>query len=213
MRRSRRDPSTLADRLHAEALELERRAEDLKIQEAQPPGLPRFSLRAVHSAPARLVAQFFERAADAYEVSSDALLVSGREEDGLQDGTTARRLRAWTHKLRTAQFFVSKTYENWDLEAREFGETNDRGYEFEDEPMSLRDVFRALRDMGGMEPSAIPLTRENVIHGRVWFYDLDGDEDWRTGDITHHSLHVRGSERAMRRFADALQSEYPEWFR
>ena len=207
-RSSRRDPNTLADRLHAEAGELERRAEALKIQEAQRPGLLE---RMVHAAPARLVAQFFERAADAYEVSSDALLVSGREEEGLDDGAIARRLRYWAHNLRKAQFFVSKTYETWDAEALEFGETSDRGYEFENEPMSLRDVFRALRDMGGIEPSSMPLTREDVIRGRVWFRDVDGYDDW--GDVTHHSLHVRGSDRAMRRFADALQSEYPEWFR
>ena len=194
-RHHRRDPN-VADALLAEAHELERGADALSVR----------------TTPQREVARTFDRAADAYEVASDALLEAGREEDGLHAGSEARRLRYWADQIRRAQFFVSKTYDTWDEEALEAGDTDDRGFEFEDEPMTLREVLKALDGMGAVEPSRT-LTRSALVRGHVWFSTVDAETNHRTGDVTNHALHIRGSERAMGRLADVLLAKHPRWFR
>jgi len=99
-------------------------------------------------------------------------------------------------------FTVSKTYETWDEDALEAGETNDRGYEYEDENMSLRDVVREIEN-GRWEHDCMPfeLPRGATL---LRLYSADSDVDYRSGESTSTALHIRGSARAIRRLAEYL---------
>lgn len=96
-------------------------------------------------------------------------------------------------------FSVSMTYEVVTPESAEYGDAEDRGYEYEDRRMSLGDVVRELHRKG-------PWDEVQVHSTLLRAYGADGDVDYRTGAETRYDLHVRGSERAIKRLAQYLES-------
>jgi len=82
------------------------------------------------------------------------------------------------------------TYETWDQEAIEAGETDDKGWEEEgSEPYeSLDAVLRATRDHSWVEWSD-----SNPDGKRSWLVSED-DEDHRTGDRTQYSLWIERAD-------------------
>lgn len=100
--------------------------------------------------------------------------------------------------MRHEPFSVSVTYETWDEESREAGDTDDKGYEYEDARMSLSDVVRELDNYG-------PFDEVQVMGTLLRAYVADADQNLRTGEDTMRAIHVRGSERAIRRLAAAYE--------
>lgn len=94
-------------------------------------------------------------------------------------------------------FLVSVTYDTWD--EQEAGDTDDRGYEIEDDPCTLTEALRAIENIGTLDELQIS---DDLIRG----YSADEDINYRTGEVTMRAIHVRGSKRALRRLAQVLQS-------
>ncbi len=97
-------------------------------------------------------------------------------------------------------FTVAKTYETWDEESLEIGETDDHGYEYEDTPMSLGDTLREIRNGCWDGDDA----GEDFYAG-VRFYSADNEVNYRTGETTRYCLHIRASARAIRRLRQCIE--------
>ena len=85
---------------------------------------------------------------------------------------------------------VAKTYEVWDDEALEIGETNERGFEFEDETMTPDEFLREI-SWPHVQSSQSSFTLEALSHGRVWFSSVDSDVDFETGERVNYSWHLK----------------------
>jgi len=100
---------------------------------------------------------------------------------------------------------VRTTYETWNEEAREFGDTNDKGWEdeqgttfdpadqYEDEDetperLAVLEAVRYISDKGGNSPSSSPVSLDD----RTWWSTADPVIDYRTGEDTYYSFHVSG---------------------
>lgn len=51
---------------------------------------------------------------------------------------------------------ISETYEIWDEESLEIGETDNRGYSYQNEEMSFSELVRTIRLGGFSQPSDTP---------------------------------------------------------
>jgi hypothetical protein len=80
---------------------------------------------------------------------------------------------------------VCRTYETWDYEAAEAGETNDRGYVWQNYPHTFRELVELMTEH--YHPSCWPMTDHDA--GRIWFTS-DDDENFRTGERTRYSIHL-----------------------
>ena len=94
---------------------------------------------------------------------------------------------------------LSKTYEEWDESALEAGDTDSRGFEWEDSPHTVREAAQLLK---GRTPSQSPI----VDPARCWF--SDSDTDWRTGDETVTAVHFAHANRphALRYWRAAIRA-------
>ena len=99
----------------------------------------------------------------------------------------------------SAPFSVSLTYDVVTPESAEHGDVEDRGYVYEDERMSLGDVVREMNRRG-------PWEEVQVDRHLLRAYESEGSVNYRTGAETTHAIHVRGSERAIKRLAQYLES-------
>lgn len=96
------------------------------------------------------------------------------------------------------KFKVSKCYETWSNEAYETGDTDDRGFEYKDQKMSISEILKEIEDNGITSPSCYPLNNRNISQ-HIWLSTVDGYQNYQTGETTHYSLHIKGSKRQMRR--------------
>lgn len=80
-------------------------------------------------------------------------------------------------------FVISETYETWDEEAVEIGETDDKGFNFEDEEYELDDLQDYIEKEGFTNASEVPVTNTGV-----WL-STDSEEDYQTGERTTKSIH------------------------
>lgn len=78
---------------------------------------------------------------------------------------------------------VCRTYETWTYGAAEAGETDDRGFVWENYPHTFRELVGLMEEH--YHPSCWPMQDS----GRVWF-SSDDDEDYTTGELTRHSIHL-----------------------
>lgn len=119
-----------------------------------------------------------------------------------------RDARAVRSKRDPAQpFSVSMTYEVVTPESAEHGDVEDQGYDYEDEAMSLTDVVREVQKHGPYdEIQEMPDHRAGSRGALLRLYESEGSVNYRTGAETRHALHIRGSERAIRRLAQVLES-------
>jgi hypothetical protein len=99
-----------------------------------------------------------------------------------------------------APFRVAKTYDVVSEESAREGDVADRGYEFEDTTMTLRDAVREVEKLGHID--------EAQAHGDMLrFYDSEEHMDYGTGDVTTYALHIRGPANAIRRLKSTLESK------
>lgn len=91
-------------------------------------------------------------------------------------------------------YTVSKTYDIVTPESAQDGDVAESGFEFENEPMSLREVIEEVdgigADVGGSDGFS--------------FYGVDAQEDYRTGESTTYAVHVKANAHNMKRLWDAL---------
>ena len=82
------------------------------------------------------------------------------------------------------KYTMSKTYEVWDEDSLEAGDTDDKGFEYEDREFdSLWDMADEIRDAGATEPS------DSSGGSRTWYTTPDGEVDYRTGERTYYAFH------------------------
>lgn len=85
---------------------------------------------------------------------------------------------------------ISISYETWNEDALDAGDTDDRGWEDEegvlfeddDDGTPVEQAIRYLRDEGATEPSA------SHFNSRIWYEA--SDTDIRTGDVTNRHFHL-----------------------
>lgn len=76
---------------------------------------------------------------------------------------------------------LSMTYETWDEDALEAGETNDTGYVWEDIRYSFKELVHLIKSTGLVVSSCYPPD----AHGWVSTHE---EQDYRTGEYTTYSL-------------------------
>jgi len=79
---------------------------------------------------------------------------------------------------------INITFETWDEESIEVGETDTKGFLAEDEPYTLRELIDLL---AYSEPSTDPLPDQPSTY--IWYTEY-GEPDMITGDTTNHSFHA-----------------------
>ena len=93
---------------------------------------------------------------------------------------------------------IRTSYETWDEESLEAGDTDDRGWEDEEGQSMIPDEYdkeegitaidnavKFLRNKGVIEPSS------SHFHPGIWYISQD-DVDIRSGDRTQYSFHLDG---------------------
>lgn len=111
-----------------------------------------------------------------------------------------RRLRRRYGRAVHKPFVVSKTYDVTTPESAEVGDYEDSGFDFEPEPMTLREVVYEVKKLGAIDSA-------EAYGGNMSLYESDGDVNYRTGAETRHALHVRAPENALRRLKEVLKDK------
>lgn len=94
------------------------------------------------------------------------------------------------------RYKVSKCYETWNNEAVDAGQTDDHGFVFQDQKMSLTELVNEIVNNGITMASCWPL---NKITDSIWLSTPDPETDYQSGDHTYYSLHIKASNRQMKR--------------
>ncbi len=77
---------------------------------------------------------------------------------------------------------LSQTYETWDEDALECGDTDERGYDWEDVAYTFKELVDLIKREGFFVPSCSPA---NVS---CWL-SSHAEQDYCTGEETTYSLH------------------------
>jgi hypothetical protein len=79
---------------------------------------------------------------------------------------------------------ISRTYETWTDADLEAGDTDSRGFEFTDEPVTFRELVDMIGREGFFRPSCSPATGSTF----EWL-ETEPETDYRTGEQTTFALH------------------------
>ena len=79
---------------------------------------------------------------------------------------------------------ISRTYETWTDDDIEAGDTDSRGFEFTDEPVTFRELVDMIGREGFFYPSCSPTTGSTF----EWL-ETEPETDYRTGEQTTFALH------------------------
>lgn len=90
------------------------------------------------------------------------------------------------------------TYETWDQESMEIGDTDDRGFLEENEEYSFKEIIDKIRDGGFIHSSNYPIDES------AWV-STESDIDYHTGEHTIESLHFQGPEKHGKYWLKALK--------
>ena len=93
---------------------------------------------------------------------------------------------------------LSKTYETWDEEDLEHGDTDKKGFVFQDENYSFKDLLDELKDEYYLD-----LNCSNINHSDSISYC--GDLDYISGDKQVLTLHFNGTDRQKKYWIKALK--------
>lgn len=85
---------------------------------------------------------------------------------------------------------INVTYETWDEEAIEVGETDVKGFLAKDTPCSFRELVDLL---ACSEASVNPLPKQPSVY--IWYTEY-GESDMFTGEVTNHSFHATDTRSA-----------------
>lgn len=103
---------------------------------------------------------------------------------------------------------VCCTYETWDADAVEAGETDDRGFLWQDVPHTFRELVSMMTEF--YEPSDYPIIPG---YGRTSF-SVNDDTDPRTGTQTIRTIHLSNPDdaRQVRYWLKAYRAANPDPF-
>jgi len=98
---------------------------------------------------------------------------------------------------------ISRTYETWTPDDMEAGDTDSRGFEFTDEPVTFRELVDMIGREGFFYPSCSPATGSTF----EWL-ETEPDRDAFTGDETRYALHFSSlnNPRAAKYWRAAFQA-------
>lgn len=96
----------------------------------------------------------------------------------------------------TKKFKVSKCFEVWNDEAFESGDTDERGFTYEDLRMTAREIIEEIVN-NGIQSASATNWRKNIKN--VWLTSIDDNHDYQTGNTTYFSLHIKASNRQLKR--------------
>ncbi len=97
-------------------------------------------------------------------------------------------------------FLVSKTFDVVTPESAEHGDVERRGFCWDEQKMSLRDLLSECRDLGTLEnwTRVECCGRYNGMPSQS-LYGTDTDENYRNGESTSYAIHIKASAANMRR--------------
>lgn len=93
---------------------------------------------------------------------------------------------------------ISKTYEIWTQDDLEIGDTDKKGFIFQDENYSFKDLLDELKDNYYHNLSS------SMIDSNTWISTID-DIDYQSGEETIYSLHFNGTDRQKKYWIKALK--------
>jgi hypothetical protein len=79
---------------------------------------------------------------------------------------------------------ISRTFETWTADDIDAGDTDNRGFEFINEPVGFRELVDMIGREGFFSPSCSPATGSTF----EWL-ETEPDIDYRTGEQTTFALH------------------------
>ena len=120
----------------------------------------------------------------------------------VRSGQRIRIGRDFVERDASKPFKVGKTYEVVTPESAEHGDAEERGWQFDTEPMTLRETMREIEKLGGYEASWNTSQAYKVT--QVTLYGIDADTNYQTGADTTYALHISGPANAMRRLKQLL---------
>ena len=88
---------------------------------------------------------------------------------------------------------VSTTYETWDEEAMAAGETDDKGYELENEALEFRDLVHLFKTEGFSVGDTVPSLYS-------WYSTSEEEIDFRTGEQIIRAIHFSDIPRKRKYF-------------
>lgn len=105
--------------------------------------------------------------------------------------TKAQGLLIQLKEATKKKYHMSKTYETWDEDSTEAGETDERGFEYEDNEFdSLWAMAEEIRDAGATEPSD-----SHRPSPHTWYSTVDPEHNrahFEKGEDTYYSFHPKG---------------------
>ena len=93
---------------------------------------------------------------------------------------------------------LSKTYETWNQDDIEFGDTEKKGFIFENETFTFKELLDELKDECYTELSS------SKIDSNTWIKSIS-DSDYISNDIEIYSLHFKGTDRQKKYWIKALK--------
>lgn len=101
-------------------------------------------------------------------------------------------------------FQVSKTYEVITPESAEYGETEEKGFEYQDREFDLRELLEEIKNGGFVELSSsnINYEKNNSEITNNWISTVDAEQNYLTGSRTYYGLHVNTTGRNFYKIAE-----------
>ena len=102
---------------------------------------------------------------------------------------------------------MSKTFETWTPEDVDFGDTDNKDFEYKDQHFdSLWQMANEIRDEGATEASS------SQILPSTWWSTDQGEEDYKTGEKTYYSFHPKNlSKDEALELAKLIKMSYEEF--
>jgi hypothetical protein len=85
------------------------------------------------------------------------------------------------------KYKMSKTYETWDEESVDIGDTDEKGFEYKDDVFdNIWELAKEIRNNGATQPSS-----SGHASPHTWYSTVDADEDIHTGEKTYYAFHPK----------------------
>tara|TARA_R110002096_G_scaffold291900_1_gene486118 strand:+ start:2886 stop:3194 length:309 start_codon:yes stop_codon:yes gene_type:complete len=93
---------------------------------------------------------------------------------------------------------LSTTFETWNQEDLEHGDTDKKGFIFQNEEYSFNDLLEELED------ECYHHLSNSILDSSTWI-STDSNIDYRSGEETIYSLHFNGTDRQKKYWIKALK--------
>jgi hypothetical protein len=104
--------------------------------------------------------------------------------------------------LSSDKILLSKTYETWSHEDTKHGDTDDKGWEFQNQEYDSAEELVDNIDEH-VHPSSGP-----GFHQNVWYSSTDGEEDYKSGDKTFYAYHIKAPVEVQKEIYELLKKKF-----